>query len=281
MSETSLILERVREDLFAAIEEDTLSLPTLPEVALEIRAAASDPDVDIAVLAAIIENDTSIAARLIRVANSAAVRGREPTVDVKSAIGRIGMSYTASLVTSLAMQQIFLSTTESLNKRMRSIWVHCADVAAVCHTLAAQHKHLKPDQATLAGVSHQIGALPILSYSANRGFLRDNPALLDKILICLSPMVGTKVLASWGFSPELVAVPEAHLQFGREVAEADYADLVTVANLQAYHGTEHPLGAVDWQTVSAFKRLGMATTPGDDDEAYLQQIEQMQSVLRG
>lgn len=281
MSENSEVFGRIRQDLFDAIESDSVSLPTLPEVALEIRAAASDPDVDIAVLAAIVESDSSIAARLIRIANSSALRGREPASDVKSAISRIGLNYTSTLVTTLAMQQIFLSTTESLNKRMRAIWVHCADVAAICHTLAAQQKHLSEDKATLAGISHQIGTLPILSYAASRGFLRDNPSLLDRALIFLSPEVGTKVLEFWGFAPELVMVPEAHLKLDRAVDRADYADLVTVANLQAYLGSSHPLGQVEWQEVTAFKRLGLPTTPGGIDEVYSEQIDQMQSVLRG
>jgi hypothetical protein len=37
----------------------------------------------------------------------------------------------------------------------------------------------------------------------------------------------------------------------------DFADIVMVANLQSYMGSEHPLGRVDWNTVSAFGRIGL------------------------
>ncbi len=279
MTATSFI-DQVRQDLYKAIENDSIVLPTLPEVALEVREAASDPDISLGKLASIIEQDSSIATRILRVSNSSLLRGSEPIQDVKNAIGRIGLAYTSTLVTTMAMQQIFLSTKESLNKRMRSIWVHSTDVAAISHTLAKGQRHLKPELATLAGVVHQIGALPILSYAVGRGFLRDHPELLDEALVALTPEVGTMILESWGFSNDIVMVPTAHLMFDREIERADYADLVTVANLHTYAGTNHPLAEVDWAEVTAFQRLGLPVTPGEEDESYLQQVEQMQELLR-
>ncbi len=281
MSCSSQLIQQVRADLLRAIGDDAIVLPTLPEVALEIRNAASDPDVEIATLAAIIEHDSSIAARLIRVANSALLRGFEPTYDVKGAISRIGLAYTSAMVSTLAMQQIFLSSKDLLNQRMRALWVRSADVAAICHTLSRGHRHLKPELATLAGVVHQIGALPVVSYVTQRSELRDDPALLDQLLISLTPELGRMILASWDFPDELVAVPQAHLDFSRYADRADYADLVTVANLHSYIGSSHPFAEVEWAGVSAFERLGLPVNPGDLDQSYYQQIEQMQELLRG
>lgn len=280
MSSSTPLIEQIRADLLQAIENDAVVLPTLPEVALEIREAASDPDVNIAMLATIIENDSSIAARILRVANSSLLRGLQPINDVKGAIGRIGLGYTSTLVTTLAMQQIFLSTKESLNQRMRSIWVQSTDVAAISYTLAKSQLHLKPELATLAGIIHQIGALPILSYAVGRGFLRDHPELLDQALLELSPEVGRRILEVWGFAQELIVVPEGCADFSRDIEKADYADIVTVARLQTYVGTQHPLAEVDWAEVTAFTRLGLPVTPGESDEAYQQQIELMQGMLR-
>ncbi|WP_320838525.1 HDOD domain-containing protein [Zhongshania sp.] len=280
MSSSTPLIEQIRADLLQAIENDAVVLPTLPEVALEIREAASDPDVNIAMLATIIENDSSIAARILRVANSSLLRGLQPINDVKGAIGRIGLGYTSTLVTTLAMQQIFLSTKESLNQRMRSIWVQSTDVAAISYTLAKSQLHLKPELATLAGIIHQIGALPILSYAVGRGFLRDHPELLDQALLELSPEVGRRILEVWGFAQELIVVPEGCADFSRDIEKADYADIVTVARLQTYVGTQHPLAEVDWADVTAFARLGLPVTPGEGDEAYQQQIELMQGMLR-
>lgn len=276
----SQVIGQIRSDILQAIEDDSIVLPTLPEVALEVREAASDPDISIAVLATIIEHDSSLAARILRVSNSSLLRAQTPVVDVKTAISRIGLSYTSTLVTTLAMQQIFLSTKESLNARMRALWVHSTDVAAICHTLAKSQRHLKPELATLAGIVHQIGALPLLNYAVGRGFLRDHPTMLDQVLVQLAPEIGSQILASWGFAAELVHVPTEHLVFDRQVAQADYADLVTVANLHSYVGSNHPLASVEWSTVTAFARLGLPVNPAEEDAGYREQIERMQEALR-
>lgn len=277
----SQVMEQIRSDILAAIENDSVVLPTLPEVALEIRDAASDPDVSLPTLATIVEHDSSLAARIIRVSNSSLLRAHEPIADVQTAISRIGLSYTSTLVTSLAMQQIFLSTKESLNARMRAMWVHSTDVAAICHTLAKAQRHLKPELATLAGIVHQIGALPLMNYAVGRGYLRDHPDVLDQVLRQLSPEIGRQVLENWGFSADIAMVPEAHLDFAREIERADYADLVTVANLHCYVGSTHPMAGVDWSSVTAFGRLGLSVIPGEEDAGYWAQIEQMQDLLRG
>ena len=66
----------------------------------------------------------------------------------------------------------------------------------------------------------------------------------------------------------------------RDIEKADYADIVTVARLQTYVGTQHPLADVNWADVTAFARLGLPVTPGESDEAYQQQIELKQGMLR-
>ena len=38
--------------------------------------------------------------------------------------------------------------------------------------------------------------------------------------------------------------------------KADYVDVIIVANLQCYIGTDHPLAKVDFATVPAFSKLG-------------------------
>jgi HD-like signal output (HDOD) protein len=153
------------------------------------------------------------------------------------------------------------------------------DGAAICNTLAKSQSHLKPEMATLAGIVHQVGTLPILNYAVGRGFLRDHPNLLDQILISLTPEVGSRILDAWGFAKELVTVPMQYMDFDREAPKADYVDLVTVANLHSCLGTEHPLASGAWSTVRAFERLGLPVTP-DESEGYRQQIEAMQGALR-
>ena len=254
MSET---IEQISKELLNALENDQLVLPTLPEVALKVREASANPDIDVATLAKVIENDPAISARIIKITNSPLLRASRPIEDLKMAVGRLGINYTSNLATSLAMQQMFQATSDVIDQRMREVWSHSTEVSAIAHVLARHYTKLKPDQATLAGVVHQIGVLPILTYAEdNRRLLKDTAAL-DELIRTLHPILGRKILKAWDFPDELIIIPEEHLNFARTVNRADYADIVMVANLQSYLGTDHPLTQLDWTEIGAFTRLGL------------------------
>jgi HD-like signal output (HDOD) protein len=251
-------IEQIRTELLHAIDSDQLVLPTLPEVALQIREKASDPDVDVVTLARVIQNDTAMSARLVKVANSPLLRASRPIEDLKSAVTRLGINYTSNIATSMAMQQMFQATSDVVDQRMREAWSRSTEVAGIAHALARHYTRLKPDQATLAGIVHRIGALPILTYAEeNRRLLKD-PALLDTLIEELHPSLGRRILEHWGFPEELLIVPEGHLDFWRALPKVDYADLVLVANLQSHIGTDSQLAHMDWSEISAFERVGLS-----------------------
>jgi HD-like signal output (HDOD) protein len=251
-------IEQIRTELLQAIDSDQLLLPTLPEVALQIREKASDPDVDVGTLSKAIQNDTAMSARLVKVANSPLLRASRPIEDLKSAITRLGINYTSNIATSMAMQQMFQATSDVVDQRMREAWSRSTEVAGIAHALARHYTRLKPDQATLAGIVHRIGALPILTYAEeNRRLLKD-PSLLDTLIEELHPSLGRRILEHWGFPEELLIVPEGHLDFWRVVPKVDYADLVLVANLQSHIGTDSQLAHMDWSEISAFERVGLS-----------------------
>ena len=57
--------------LVEKIQSDSLVLPTLPEIAIKIREAADDPDVNLLAMADVIAQDPALSARMVKVANSA------------------------------------------------------------------------------------------------------------------------------------------------------------------------------------------------------------------
>ena len=253
-----LTADELLAEINQAIQDNTLVLPTLPEVALKVRDVVEDENVSAAKVADVVKTDTALAARLLQVANSPAYRGRNPVDDVQTAITRMGFSTVRNLVTSLVMQQMFQATSEVTDRMLRRTWEHSTEVAAISHLLAKQFTRLKPDQAMLAGLVHDIGVLPILVRAEDMPVLLENPPMLEMIVATLHPRVGKIILESWGFAPEMVAVAAEHEDLKRDVGDkADYVDVVQVANLQAYIGSEHRLGQVDLSTVPAFGKLGL------------------------
>lgn len=68
------LAQKVQRDLVEAIDNDDLVLPTLPEVAMQIRQAAEDPEISVSTLSKVIGRDTALSARLIKVVNSPLLR---------------------------------------------------------------------------------------------------------------------------------------------------------------------------------------------------------------
>ena len=251
------VIQEVRDELIDAIRSNRVVLPTLPEVALKVRDAAEDPRTDSAGIARVIANDAALSARIIRVANSPLLRAASPILDLRMAISRLGMQYTCNLAIGLAMEQMFQATSDTVDRRMREVWAHSTEVAGISAVLAKTYTRLKPDQATLAGLVHQIGALPILRFAEEQRRLLKTPELLDQLITGLHGEIGQLILETWDFPPELAIVPTQYLQFGRQPAAVDYADVVMVANLQSRIGSDDPLAQLDWHGISAFLRLGL------------------------
>ncbi|MAM89391.1 MAG: histidine kinase [unclassified Hahellaceae] len=250
-------LERqIKQQIITAIDQDKLVLPTLPEVALKVRSVAEDPESTIAHIVAVLGNDAAITARIIKVCNSPLLRGSREISNLNMAVSRLGMQYTANLATALAMEQMFQATTEMIDVRMREIWRTSTEIAGICHVLANHFTKLKPDQATLAGLIHKIGALPILTFIEEHE-IRINAVQLDNLIDNLHPPIGGYILRKWDFAPELRMVPKEHSNYTRKVPTADYADLVMVAKLQSTMGTDQMDTSLDWTTVTAFERLGL------------------------
>ncbi|HEA53495.1 HDOD domain-containing protein [Marinobacter antarcticus] len=276
----SNISETIKADLTSAIETDKLVLPTLPEAALQVREIAESEDSAIGDLVKVISNDTALSARIIRVCNSPLFRGNRAIENLNMAVSRLGMAYTSNLAMGLAMQQMFQATSEMIDKRLRATWQTSTEVAGVCHVLAQHYTKLKPDQATLAGLVHLIGVLPILRYVEDED-MQISSTMLDEVIEELHPRIGAAILKKWDFPKDLQNVPVDYANFHREAPSADYADLVMVANLQLVAGSEHRWAEMDWSAISAFDRLGIDPNMDMNEEEDLNaQMEAAMALLQ-
>ncbi|MBU3069905.1 HDOD domain-containing protein [Aestuariicella sp. G3-2] len=272
------IANTVLQGLLEAIKSDSLVLPTLPEVALQIREIAEDPEADLDQLAAVIVNDAGMTARIIKIANSPLLRAPKQIEDLKMALMRLGIEYTCNIATGLAMEQMFQATSDIVDKRLRDTWSRSGEIAGISHVLCKHFTNLRPDQATLAGLIHRIGVLPILTYAEeNPSLLRDS-FTLDKVIEALHSRIGDQILEKWEFPEALRKIPSQYKQFERQLDSPDYADIVTVAMLQSYMGTSHPMAQVDYATVTAFGRLGL--NPDMQEEQIEDLSDEMEAAMQ-
>ncbi|NIB43321.1 HDOD domain-containing protein [Pseudomaricurvus alkylphenolicus] len=272
------VVDTVRQEIIHAIKNDQLVLPTLPEVALRVREIAEDPEASIDQLATCIGNDAALTARIIKVSNSPLLRGSQEIEDLKMALMRLGMEYTCNIATGLAMEQMFQATSDMVDKRLRDVWSRSSEIAGICHVLCKHRTNLRPDQATLAGLIHKIGVLPILTYAEESPALLKDAITLDRVIDTLQSAIGDLILKTWDFPEELRRVPSLHMKFTREADEPDYADIVTVAMLQSYMGSDHMLAKIDYSKVTAFARLGLDAS-GEEEEDLSEEMEAAMQLL--
>ncbi len=277
----SKLAEKVQKELTQAIDNDELVLPTLPEVALKVREAAEDPEISIPQLSKVIGNDAALTARIIKVVNSPLLRTNKEITDLQMAVGRLGINYTCNLATGLAMEQMFQATSDVVDRKMREVWNKSTEIAGICHVLCKHYTRLLPDQATLAGLVHQIGVLPILTYAEDHSELLADSISLNHVIEQIHPIIGDKILRTWDF-PELIAmVPSQYLDFTRDSAKVDYVDIVQVATLQSYIGSEHPYTKLDWSQIPAFAKLGLDPNQNlNEDEDLSAAMEAAMSMLQ-
>lgn len=270
-------LEDIRTELLDAIKNDELVLPTMPEVALRLREEVEDDNSTVNTISKVIGNDAALTARIIRIANSPLVRGIQTVDDLQMAVSRMGMEYTANLAIGIAMEQLFQATSEAVDDRMRKTWAHSTDVASLSHVLCQHFTSLNPDQATLAGLVHEIGKLPILAWADDHEW---DDETIEKVTNALHPEIGRLILKAWDFPEELQEVPEQYTQFDRLAEATDYVDVVMVANLHSYAGKDHPFAEMDWSAIHAFENLGIAIDVVLEEEEELEEkVEAAKSLL--
>lgn len=247
------------------IKLNRVKLPILPEVAIRVRDAVNEQDSSAGKVAKIVGSDAALASRLLQVANSPLFRGASKIESVQNAIARLGVPQVRSLVTSLIMKQLYQTKSGILKKRMQQLWEHSTEVAAICHVLARKFTKLKPDEAMLAGLIHDIGVLPILVKAETVPELATNETALDEVINKLHAPIGRMILEAWKFPAELAAVAAQHedLQYNSE--KADYVDVVIVANLHSYIGSNHRHAGGNWSTIPAFAKLNL--TPDQSIQA--------------
>lgn len=279
MQDEKDFLARLRQ----AITQNRITLPTLPEVALRVRDAVERENSSAKSIAAIVSSDVALSARLLQVANSPLYRGRMLVDNLQMAVSRLGNRLVRSLVISLAMQQIFQATSDTLDRRFRRIWENSVEVAAISRVLAQTLPHLDPEQALLAGLLHNIGALPILVMAEHEGSLARDPHRLDFLLERLGPSIGGLILDNWDFPTSLREVAENYNNFAYDGGpQADYVDLVIVARLQSLLGTDHPDAALKWADIRAFDKVGLAPdVEVVEMEGAREQIDKVRGVFLG
>ncbi|ASJ96076.1 MULTISPECIES: HDOD domain-containing protein [Shewanella] len=250
--------------LLKKLKADALILPTLPEVAMRVQEVVSRPDSSPKQVAEIIGQDAAISARMIKVANSAMYSRGIKAENINAAVTRIGLTQIKAIATSVAMEQLFISTNEMVWEVMDEVWRSSIEVtSAACALLlkySKTHKQcgLNYDTLTLASLVHNIGALPVLTEAEANPHLFTSIEQLRALVRKMQGPLGRAVLKSWDFSPEVMEVVERWADLPYLPDHVTYLDFVRSA---AFYTGELRAGHELEERLDVFVKRGLPVTP--------------------
>lgn len=220
--------------LVEKIKNDTLVLPTLPAVALKVRKAADDPDINLQDMGEVIGQDPSLSARMIKISNSAYMGRAVKVTSISQAVTRIGLRQIKNIATALAMEQLFVSKNELVGEYMKKEWSNTINVVANAmaalqmYTARTKKRDLSIDTMTLMSLIHSIGVLPILTEAERHTEVFASPSFLDDAIDKLAPKVGGSIMRSWEFGEDFVVVAERWHDLAYIPEKLGYIDFVRV-----------------------------------------------------
>ncbi len=273
--------------IYKDLTDDRLTLPSLPDVAIRVGRALEDESSNAKSIARIIETDPSITAKIVKAANSAYYGGYAPVDNTPDAVVRLGMKVTHNLVLAYTLRDLFKAKSKILQRHMQQLWQHSTRVAAISYMLVRKVRELRrlnADEAMLQGLLHDIGVAAILNQAAHYPTLADSDEAIDYAIHNLRGVVGGAIMEAWRFPDEFVITAIEAETWERDTeSEADFCDLIQVAQLHSYIGTERARDLPLLTEIPALQRLGIGElTPHQSLgilEAAEEQIQQTQSLL--
>jgi len=263
-----------------------LSLPSLPDLAMRIRTMTEKNDCNIKDVAKAIMGDPSITAKLIHAANSPLYRGFKEIESCDDAIMRLGLDATRQLITIFTLRELFKSKYKLLQKKMQALWLHSMDVGTIAFVLARMTPGLRPEQAMLAGILHDIGIIPVIKYAEEHTVLHSQQDMLEAIIPEVREEIGCALLANWGF-------PEVFIEAARQAEnynydsgsdKPNYADIVIVAQVHAFIGKSEHANIPQMDQIPAFHKLALGELSPQRSLQVMQmakeEIEGMKAIVR-
>ena len=263
--------QKVLQMLENKIKTNQMVLPSMPDVFLQVKKIIDDPSSNIDNIAKVIIRDPSLTARILKVTNNALYRGGAEIDNIQLAVSRLGLQLVKTLVTSHSITQMFNQPKGALKPFFNELHKHSTEVSAHAYAIASRYTKINPDDALLAGLVHNIGYLPMARCIESFPEAEENPSLLIEVMATVHTRVGEMILKSWAFPQQIIDASLQYIdQFRAGSLEIDLTDIVIIAGLNSYRGSNHPCTLPDWSQYPAFQKIGIKS---QEDLEKLDELE--------
>lgn len=188
------------------VEETVSELPVLPEVPQRILGMIHDPMLALNEVADLIREDATISLRILRLANSAWVGASHEIKDLRVACSLLGAKAIAKVMHALSYGNAYQARDPAFRDLMMRIWRHSVATAYCLDELAERCRDVRHDAPFAVGLVHDIGKFVLTDiitakYKGSLGRLREDEALLVRVVDQFAPHVGVQIVQHWGLDP--------------------------------------------------------------------------------
>ncbi len=137
-------------DAVRAKVERTNAIPTIPLVIKKILRAVENPATSPAAVSKLVSSDPALTAKILKVINAAMYGFVARIASVNQAVVLLGMNVVRALLIGVSMFEMMEQTAMGL-------WKHSLGCAIVAKLLAQKKGMFDPEEASVAGLLHDIG----------------------------------------------------------------------------------------------------------------------------
>lgn len=208
----------------ARVKERTVRVPPAPTACVQLSSLLAQEDWSMAELERIVRADQAITASMLRVANSALLRGRDPVTTIPAAVARLGARGVMKLAWANTASSGLSRAGPLLALRQRAwrealVAAHVAQWLAKPVTGSAALSPLDPETSFVVGMLHDIGRVVVAS--ALEDLLVKYPeadvrtddgwwALIEDLHV----IAGSALVQAWQLPHPLAAAVAFHHQLG-------------------------------------------------------------------
>lgn len=243
-------------DVFIDLHRDRIVVPSEPEVAIQIGRALQQLVDDPRRLASTLAICPALSLKVFRAA-MATGHEADSIRSTRMAVQRLGTEQTLGLTVNCVLRESLRSSSPVVRGRLRDWWQRTMRVAAISRSLARVSERFDPEYAALIGLLHSIAEPVLLGYADQHEDLAQTKTL-DDVLHASRPDLGRILLTYWGMPHEIVEAAHLCNDWKRDhPGEADYTDILMVAQWHAVAGDERHRQPPPSDEISAFDRLGV------------------------
>jgi HD-like signal output (HDOD) protein len=189
------ILEEIARDLSGDV-----NFPTCLDAAVIIRNALQDPMASTDQVVQAIGIEPLISSKLLRLANSVCYNPAGNQIsDLSAVVSRLGFNVVRTTSLAVAMDQMLKSRNLATYSQIaKKTWERSVQVAAIARVLARHLGRVRPEEAMLAGLVHNIGVFYLLFRAADYPEYRNDESTMMELLSGWHEGIGESLLHALG-----------------------------------------------------------------------------------